>query len=459
MPTVAPASELPGLPPLSRASERNAGWGRRLLRAGGALVLLAIGLVTLLFIGVEVGPVALATGLVLATIPAPVYVWLALRVDRFEPEPLRLLAWSFFWGATAATFIALILNTTGQAVVGANFGSEVGELYGNSISAPVVEEGAKAAVLFALFRWRRAEWDGVLDGLVYAAMVGLGFAMTENVLYYGKAAVEGGVPLVATFFVRGVMAPFAHPVFTAMTGIGLGLAAHSRGTAARRLTPLVGLLAAMVLHSMWNTSAGVGGGAAFIGVFFLIMVPVFAALLVVVAAARRREARVIGSQLGPEVGAGVLAAGDVLVLSRLGERRRLARAARRDGGAARRTCRQWMDAATDLAFLRHRAQRGLPTGSAAPEADEAALVERLRRLRAALGPQAAGALQAAGQGAAGLAVTAQAPGQPAAGLPAAPAGVAAPTGPALPPAAWYADPWGQSRWRWWDGSNWTHHVG
>lgn len=410
------------------------------------LLLVAAGLVTLLIIGVEVGPVALVTGLVLATVPVPIYLWLALRVDRFEPEPLRLLAWSFFWGASAATLIAVVLNSAGQAAVGSSFGSQVGELYGNSISAPVVEEGAKGAALFSIFRRRRADFDGVLDGLVYAAMVGLGFAMTENVLYYGKAAVEGGVPLVATFFVRGVMAPFAHPVFTAMTGIGLGLASQSPRRATKVTAAVGGLLGAMILHSLWNTSAGVGGGAAFVGVFFLVMVPVFCALIVVVAVARRRESRLIGSHLGAEVAAGVLSPGDLVVLRTLRERRRMARAARREGAGPRRACREWMATATELAFLRHRRQRGLPTNGGSPAADEAALVERLRVLRPAMGSGAAVVSAAAAQ-------------RPAFLPPAVAVAARSPASAALPPpASWYPDPWGQGRWRWWDGRAWSHHV-
>jgi RsiW-degrading membrane proteinase PrsW (M82 family) len=46
-------------------------------------------------------------------------------------------------------------------------------------------------VLYAVYRWRRFAFDGVLDGLVYAGMVGLGFAFTENILYYSRAALEG----------------------------------------------------------------------------------------------------------------------------------------------------------------------------------------------------------------------------------------------------------------------------
>ena len=104
-------------------------------------------------------------------------------------------------------------------------GTEAAEIYGYSISAPVVEEGAKGLVLFGLFWLNRHEFNGVVDGVVYAGLVGLGFAMTENVLYYGRgAAEEGVVGAVGTFIARGLLSPFAHPIFTAMMIFGLGFA-------------------------------------------------------------------------------------------------------------------------------------------------------------------------------------------------------------------------------------------
>jgi len=424
----------PELPALARPAQRKATLGRRAARLGAGLTLLAAGLTCLLAIGVDVGPVALVTGLVLATLPVPLYVFVALRVDRFEPEPARLLAWAFFWGASAATLIALVLNSAGQALVGANFGSHIGELYGASVSAPVVEEGAKGAVLFAIYRWGRHHFDGMLDGLVYAAMVGLGFAMTENVLYYGSAALEGGVPLAVTFFVRGVMAPFVHPVFTALTGLGLGLAAQSRPGARRWLAPAGGLVGAIFLHSLWNTSASVAGGAAFVGVFFTIMVPLFAGLIGLVAVARRHEGRLIATGLEPEVEAGVLSRGDVLVLSALHERRRLLRAARREGRTMRRVCREWVETATELAFLRDRRRRATISTAAGDQIGEPQLLARLRELRGSLGAGADAVSRAAGERAARVAAL------------------------AATPAGWYADPWRQATWRWWDGTAWTGHL-
>src|SRR5256714_9296444 len=166
---------------------------RTLIIIACVLVGLLLGLLTLLLIGLGTGLVPLLFGFVLATLPVPIYVALALWIARFEPEPPWTLATAFFWGALVAIFIAFVLNTLGGTIVGVALGDNAGELFASVISAPIVEESSKALVLFGLFFWKRDEFDGVIDGIVYAAMVGLGFAMTENIQYYGTAAREGNV--------------------------------------------------------------------------------------------------------------------------------------------------------------------------------------------------------------------------------------------------------------------------
>src|SRR4051794_6868742 len=240
----------------------------------------AAGLVTLLAVGLEAGPVALATGLVFALLPVPVYLGLTRWIDRFEPEPRSMILFAFFWGATVAVFIALVLNTFGEVVVGLTFGGGAANIYGGSISAPVVEESAKGLALLYVYKRRRDEFNGVVDGVVYATLVGLGFAMTENVLYYAKGAVEHGVPgALAVFAARGILTPFAHPLFTSMTGIGLGIASRSSNPRVKTVAPLVGLGLAMALHSLWNTAAAAGQALA---VYFGLFVPIFIAMVILV---------------------------------------------------------------------------------------------------------------------------------------------------------------------------------
>jgi len=348
---------------------------RRLVGTAGVLGMGLSGALVLAAAGLETTPVIFVLAVLLAAAPVPLLAAGVLWLDRYEPEPRRMLLFTFLWGATVACFVALILNTIGSAIVDSGFGTDAAEIYGGSISAPVVEETAKAGAIWMIVRRRRTELDGVLDGIVYAGMVGLGFAATENVLYYGRGAVEEGlVGALATFVVRGVMSPFAHPVFTAATGIGFGLAARSRHRTVQRLAPLLGLAGAIALHSLWNTAASTD---AFFGVYLLIMVPVFLAILAIALLDRRRERRAVQRHLPAYVQAGWLAPTAVDELASLSHRRRARKHARATGGrSARRAVADQQLVATELAFLRDRRERGLTDD--AWQAHEAELLALLR---------------------------------------------------------------------------------
>src|SRR5829696_6229516 len=248
-----PAPPYPGMRVAPPAPAVKRGVLRWALGAAAVLAALLTGLCTLWLIGYETGAVPFLAGLLAAALPVPVYVTLVLWLDRYEPEPPWMLATAFFWGALVAVFFAIVINSLGVAVVAAVAGDAVGESYGMVVSAPVVEETAKALVLFVLFFWRRDEFDNVTDGVVYAAMVGLGFAMTENVKYYGEAVAENNA--LGVFIVRGLFSPFAHPLFTGMTGVGLGLASQTTRRAVKVLAPAAGFAAAVLLHAGWNASA------------------------------------------------------------------------------------------------------------------------------------------------------------------------------------------------------------
>src|SRR5687767_6903628 len=118
---------------------------RIMLAAVAALIGLLLALIVLLLIGFETGPVALLIGLVSATIPVPLYLMLVLWIDRYESEPLWMLATAFFWGALVAIFIAFLFNTASSLMVAVMTESmEAGQAFGAVISAPIVEELSKA---------------------------------------------------------------------------------------------------------------------------------------------------------------------------------------------------------------------------------------------------------------------------------------------------------------------------
>src|SRR6266542_3217263 len=269
------------------------------LGIAAALISLLLGLLVLLLIGVETGPVGLLVGFVAATVPVPLYLCLVLWIDRYESEPPWLLTVAFFWGALVAVFFAFVLNTgIGLTVAAITDNMRAGETFAAVISAPIVEESSKALILFIFFFWKKDEFDGVIDGIVYAAMAGLGFAMTENIQYYGNAVMEhGGGGLTFVFILRGALAPFSHPMFTSLTGIGLGLARQSRNTAVKWIAPIMGLLAAIAMHSIWNGSGVLFGGIVWVLTYIVIMILAFFLILVVIILALRREGQIVREHL------------------------------------------------------------------------------------------------------------------------------------------------------------------
>jgi RsiW-degrading membrane proteinase PrsW (M82 family) len=298
----------------------------------------------------------------LALLPVPFLIAVVLLLDRLEPEPTANLVFAFAWGAGIAALLAAVINTAGLIfITQPTLGKTTGEYVSATFGAPLVEESLKGSVLLWLLWRRRQEFDGPTDGIIYAAMVGLGFAMMENVGYYISALARpavGGVPLLgATFVFRGVLAPFAHPMFTSMTGIGVAYAAtHRRG----RWAVGAGLLGAMILHGLWNglTAFGLAGLVLAYGLLACVLV----ALIAVVVADRRRIVRLIRRFLSGYQADGLVSNVDLRMLCTLRERRAARIWARDTGGrTAARAMTTYQLAATELALAHLRAERGTST--------------------------------------------------------------------------------------------------
>jgi RsiW-degrading membrane proteinase PrsW (M82 family) len=162
---------------------------------------------------------------VLATaLPTAVYLGVVWWLDRYEKEPLWLLAGAFAWGAVPAVVASLIAELIAGVPSGLLAGSFASTI-DSSLSAPIIEELVKGLAVLLIFLAFRAEFDDVLDGIVYGAMVGFGFAMTENVLYFLSAYSTGGLAdWGAVVFLRSVVFGLNHALYTSIAGAGLGLA-------------------------------------------------------------------------------------------------------------------------------------------------------------------------------------------------------------------------------------------
>src|SRR6266849_5568958 len=351
------------------------------------MVAALLGLIVLLLIGAETGPVELIIGLICATLPVPIYVMLLLWIDRYEAEPLWMLATAFFWGALVSVFVAFIFNTSISIMAAvATQNQQIGENVGAVISAPIVEESAKALILLILFLWKKDEFDGIIDGIVYAGMVGLGFAMTENVLYYGRALQGGAGALTFIFILRGMAAPFSHPLFTSMTGIGLGWSRQSNNGFIKVVAPVLGFMLAVLMHATWNASATYGGGAGFFAAYFGIMGPAFIITLMVVFFSLRREGRIVRQFLYSDYQNGFFDGQEYEKLCSIRGRMGMSwNVLTKHGFSPLRTRMQCNQLASELAFHRSRVARGIGRNPNLAQERENEYLFRLQQLRQKLG--------------------------------------------------------------------------
>ncbi|CAL9504127.1 hypothetical protein SUDANB176_03503 [Streptomyces sp. enrichment culture] len=387
----------PGVPPRSGGALRHAHWWQRpWVRYGAPATLLALsGLVILALVREQTGTEGFLVGLGLAVLPVPLLIAAFRWLDRVEPGPWRNLLFSFAWGACAAALMAIVANSFATRwIATATADPSSADTLGATVIAPVVEESAKAVAVLLVFLFRRRDFTGILDGVVIAGVTATGFAFTENILYLGTAfgtdqlTGDSGIASVtaATFFVRIVMSPFAHPLFTVLTGIGFGISALStqRQRVRRVLLPLAGLLLAMGMHALWNGST-VLGDYGFLIVYLAFMVPAFGVLTWLVVWTRQRELRTVRAELPAYAVAGWLMPAEPFALGSMRARRVARQYARRHGGkAAARTVAQYEAYATSLAFLRHRGRAG--RAGADFVARERELLEELWCRRAAARP-------------------------------------------------------------------------
>ena len=279
-----------------------------------------------------------------------------MALDSLEPEPRHLLAATFLWGAGASVVLSMVFEGLGGITLG-GLGADSNTAV-IVVVAPVVEESMKGLAVFAIFWFRRSQLNGITDGVVYAATTALGFAAAENIGYYVQAAQDGGGPSLALLFVlRGVMSPFAHPVFTAMTGIAVARAVRARGPA-RGLLPVAGLLLAMALHATWNGLAPLGLGG-FVAAM-VVVGGVLVAILVALRRARRRTIAQIESCMAAYLPTGLVTGADLAMLSSVDSRKR-ARAWSRStrGTIGFNAMRDYQLACTKLTMLHERASLGL----------------------------------------------------------------------------------------------------
>jgi RsiW-degrading membrane proteinase PrsW (M82 family) len=252
---------------------------------------------------------AFLLALFLSFVPALLCATFVYWIDRYEKEPKLLLGLVFFWGAVVAAGGALVSQLVLEGAVHGLTGSEkAADVAGATLFAPLTEESLKGVAVLLVFLAFRREFDSVLDGLVYAGVVALGFAATENTLYlYGQATEGGTSSMMGLWVVRGVLGAWDHPFYTAWTGLGLAASRLSRSALVRWLAPPAGWGLAVSAHALHNGLATAASQAAGFGAaMFLLDWMGWLLMAAVLLAALWRERRMLQVQLADEVTYGAL---------------------------------------------------------------------------------------------------------------------------------------------------------
>lgn len=370
-----PRTVLPPVLPAVRRSTGSTG-AVGLVAGGGVLGFLSLFTVLPFVLG-NTGIVGFVIGFLASLLPLSA-VLLAVRViDRWEPEPKRLLLFAFVWGAVVSISVTLLIQPYFSLAAGPASGLDY-RTFAVTVQAPVVEEFAKSLGLLLLLLFARRHFDGPVDGVVFAFTIAGGFAFTENILYFGRAIAESsdpGTDLAVVFFLRGVMSPFAHAIFTGTTGLLLGLAARRWHGGMAVAAFAVGLVPAMLLHSAWNSM-----GPDFLAQYIFVQVPIFLAAVVVIALLRIAERRLTRQRLKEYAAAGWFTPAEVEMAATPAGRRGALRWARSVGRGPQ--MRAFLHAATLLAFTRQRILTGRDVPS--HQVDEGRQLAEITGLRAEL---------------------------------------------------------------------------
>ncbi|MFM9035117.1 MAG: PrsW family intramembrane metalloprotease [Mycobacterium sp.] len=316
-----------------------------------------VGLILLLSTAADPGGTLL--GFTLATVATAGVLLCYLWLDRWEPEPPRLLVMAFLWGSSVAVVLSVLFEhlISGFLAGGAVADGDKPSFVAMAVVAPAVEEAAKGLFLVLMMTGRRRnELNTLTDCLVYAGFTAAGFAWLENIFYIAGA--ETLPTSLATAGLRLVMGPFAHPLFTTMIGIGVYYALKQRSAAARAGYVLLGYLGAVLIHGLWNGSALLGANT-YLWVYLVWMMPMFALSIALAVGSRRREQQIIAGKLPAMMSAGLLTPAEAAWLGSMKARKGAVTAAGLAGGRpAASSVKRFLTQVVELAYVRDRIDRG-----------------------------------------------------------------------------------------------------
>jgi RsiW-degrading membrane proteinase PrsW (M82 family)/pSer/pThr/pTyr-binding forkhead associated (FHA) protein len=328
-----------------------AGIGLLFLVFSAAITLVLNGLITLTALA-EYGVSSILAAIIIPAVPTACIFLLVNFIDRYEREPWFLRVAAFLWGAIIAIPAALLIERRVDSLLTDLLGSNTSDVVRSAfqgLNAGITEETIKGLGLLLLFVILRDEFDNVTDGIVYAVLIGAGFAMVENYRYFAVDFRQFPIFLIVYRIVLGWL---GHSTFLACFGAALGYVRHTHVRWRQIVIPLVGYLIAVGLHSFFDfvtfqasVALNANPGNSYVSFLSLIAligdyIPPFLAqmfLLYILIKALAHEAAVIREFLAVEVSNGIVKVDEYALLQNSFQRTRAERRVWQQSGY-----RQWL---------------------------------------------------------------------------------------------------------------------
>jgi len=178
---------------------------------------------------------------ILAILPGAVICYLIYRLDKYEKESRFPLLLSFGLGVASA-IPALKLEEWGDQMGINEHGSFMMLLLLSFVVIALSEELVKFVVLL-IYPYQKKFFNEPFDGIIYAVMIGMGFATIENILYADRFGTQ-------TTIVRAFTAVPAHAIFAVLMGYFVGLAKFNPEHRIKYLA--MGLSLAVFIHGIYD---------------------------------------------------------------------------------------------------------------------------------------------------------------------------------------------------------------
>lgn len=253
---------------------------------GGGLLGLIV-LFALVFASLFVGPIGGLIATVLACIPFLLITLSLIWVGKWDKEPWGLKLAAVVWGGGVAVIATFLITALSDLI----FGRAPNVLIASSVQAPFIEEFCKGSGVLLIALFLKKYLNNPVDGVVYVASIAAGFAFTENILYFSQAIATGGLESLGfTFFLRAILSPFTHIIFSLPMGILVGFGAQRgyRNWAIFGLW-LTGYVPAVILHALWNGSSNLISTDLWFIFYIVVQIPLFAGAVFTVIWLRRLE--------------------------------------------------------------------------------------------------------------------------------------------------------------------------